>query len=98
MIAKIRLVTLHRPSNVDDLQVISKIIDSLSFIQKNTINFPIHPRTLKNIKSMGLLSDLELIPNLHITGPLSYLEFIKLMKDSRIMITDSGGIKRNYIF
>ena len=42
---------------------------------------------------MGLLSDLELIPNLHITGSLSYLEFIKLMKDSRIVITDSGGIQ-----
>ena len=88
------LVTLHRPSNVDDLQIISKIIDSLSFIQKKIpLIFPIHPRTLKNIQNMGLLSDLELIPNLHITGSLSYLEFIKLMKDSRIVITDSGGIQ-----
>ena len=47
---------------------------------------------------MGLLSDLELIPNLHITGSLSYLEFIKLMKDSRMMITDSGYPRGDYIF
>jgi UDP-N-acetylglucosamine 2-epimerase (non-hydrolysing) len=85
------LVTLHRPSNVDDMISLQPILQTLDLLsQKIQIVFPVHPRTLKNI----FLYKLEhLLKNLIITEPLGYFDFQKLMFDSRLVITDSGGIQ-----
>jgi UDP-N-acetylglucosamine 2-epimerase (non-hydrolysing) len=84
------LVTLHRPSNVDDSNQLKSILEIIQEIAKKyTIVFPMHPRT----KSM--LSKLEGIDssNFLITDPLDYFRFIKLQKGALLIITDSGGVQ-----
>ncbi len=73
------LVTLHRPSNVDELENFLKIFNALEEIQKSVkVVFPIHPRTQKNIKNFGLEKRVKSLKNLFLTEPLGYLDFIKL--------------------
>lgn len=82
------VMTLHRPGNVDEEEqlnsLIREIVNSSNGIP---ILFPVHPRTRKNLGKIGLEH-----PNLHYTDPLSYLEFNYLVKYSKAVITDSGGI------
>jgi len=91
------LVTLHRPSNVDNKDNLKKIIEIFKDI--NRINpeldiiFPIHPRTVKMLNKFKLKTQIEAINNLIITEPLGYIDFLKLMVDSKIVLTDSGGIQ-----
>ncbi|MGK0174660.1 MAG: UDP-N-acetylglucosamine 2-epimerase (non-hydrolyzing) [Ulvibacter sp.] len=82
------VMTLHRPSNVDAMENLGTLLD---IINKNVgdkkIVFPIHPRTKKMYDQLGMNFE-----NLIITGPMSYLEFIYLIKNALGVITDSGGI------
>jgi UDP-N-acetylglucosamine 2-epimerase (non-hydrolysing) len=82
------VMTLHRPSNVDGYENLRKL---LSIINENVgdkkVVFPMHPRTQKMFKQLNIAFD-----QLIITGPMSYLEFIYLIKNSSGVITDSGGI------
>ncbi len=88
------VVTLHRASNVDDEVVLKGIVDALEEIQKEIkIVFPVHPRTYKNLEPNGLYARLESMSNIVVTEPLGYLDFLKLMSDAKIVITDSGGIQ-----
>jgi len=88
------VVTLHRPSNVEQHKAVTRILDALTDIQKQTkVVFPMHPRTYKNLKSNGLLKKLEDLPNMLVIEPLWYLDFLKLMSETKLMITDSGGIQ-----
>ncbi len=86
------LVTLHRPSNVDEEKSLKEVIAMLNhFSEKRKIVFPIHPRTRANIKAFGL-EDL-LNENIILTDPIGYLDFISLVKNCELVITDSGGIQ-----
>jgi UDP-N-acetylglucosamine 2-epimerase (non-hydrolysing) len=88
------VMTLHRPSNVDNPEVFGRILDALELIQRDVpILFPIHPRTSKNFDGSALRERIRSIPNLRLLKPLGYLDFIKLMKTSRFVLTDSGGIQ-----
>jgi len=88
------VMTLHRPSNVDDKSVLGNIFATLDIIQKDMpIIFPIHPRTQKMLEKFNLDKAVENMPNLILTGPLGYLPFLRLMSQARLMITDSGGIQ-----
>ena len=88
------VLTLHRPSNVDNKKSLEHVIDILDKIQqKIKIVFPIHPRTLKNINKFKLSQKLKNQKNLVITGPLGYLDFMNLMINSRFVLTDSGGVQ-----
>ena len=88
------VVTLHRPSNVDDAVTLGSILDAFEEIAKEmAIVFPTHPRTRKNIASMGLEKRLTSIAGLTTPEPLGYLDFLKLMADSAIVLTDSGGVQ-----
>jgi UDP-N-acetylglucosamine 2-epimerase (non-hydrolysing) len=88
------LVTLHRPSNVDDQQKLAKICDSLLKISKRiSLIFPVHPRTNKNLNQNGLWEKLSNTENLFIDEPISYIQFMSLVFDSKFLITDSGGIQ-----
>ncbi len=88
------VLTLHRPSNVDDPSTFNRIVDALKIIQKNIpIVFPIHPRTHKNLSNNGLVERINELPNLQVIEPLGYLDFLKLMSSARIVLTDSGGIQ-----
>jgi UDP-N-acetylglucosamine 2-epimerase (non-hydrolysing) len=86
-------MTLHRPSNVDNRENISKILDAVREISTSApVVFPIHPRTLKNIETFGLKSLLD-TKNVITTSPLDYNDFLYLWKDSCLVITDSGGLQ-----
>lgn len=84
------VLTLHRPSNVDDSAVLKGIMGAISEFSKSMpVLFPVHPRTRKRISESGIgLSD-----NIILTEPFGYLEFLKLLADSRLVLTDSGGIQ-----
>ena len=88
------LLTLHRPSNVDVPEVLSGILDALAEIQARLpIIFPAHPRTVKRIQEFGLEEKLAAMLDLRVTEPLGYLEFLNLMANARLVLTDSGGIQ-----
>lgn len=87
-------MTLHRPSNVDSKETLSeifKIVNSIS--QQMTIVYPVHPRTKKMIEQHDFLVKFEGLDNLIMTEPAGYIDFIKLVKESCFVLTDSGGIQ-----
>ena len=82
------VMTLHRPGNVDEETQLNNLIrEIVNSSHGIPILFPVHPRTRKNLEKIGIEH-----PNLHYTDPLSYLEFNYLVKHSKAVITDSGGI------
>jgi UDP-N-acetylglucosamine 2-epimerase (non-hydrolysing) len=84
------VVTLHRPSNVDDIRMLSSIVDALSVISEDLpLWFSVHPRTRERINMSGLVMPARI----HMTGPLGYLDFLALMEGSAAVLTDSGGIQ-----
>ncbi len=91
---KFGLMTLHRPSNVDDKVHLQNLLNTIGLItEKLPVVFPIHPRTLKKINEFGLRKEFDSLKGLLVSGPLGYLEFISLLKDSMFLLTDSGGIQ-----
>jgi len=88
------MLTLHRPSNVDDPNTFSRILDALEVIQKDMpILFPIHPRTRKNLAELGLQDRMDSLSNIHLMDPIGYLDFLKLNSCATVVLTDSGGIQ-----
>jgi UDP-N-acetylglucosamine 2-epimerase (non-hydrolysing) len=88
------LLTLHRPSNVDDPKILERLCQTLIRIaQKIPLIFPIHPRTRKNIESLQLMPALEKEEGLLISGPINYIRFMNLVFNCRFALTDSGGIQ-----
>jgi UDP-N-acetylglucosamine 2-epimerase (non-hydrolysing) len=84
------VVTLHRPSNVDDEQTLTRIVDALSEIGAQLpLIFPVHPRTRKRLDGLGI----RLPESIIALGPLAYMEFLNLFKDARLVLTDSGGVQ-----
>lgn len=91
---KYTLVTLHRPSNVDEKENLEKILRIFAEVaSKSKIVFPIHPRTRKRIEDFGLLEKVNEISGLELVDPQGYIEFLRLMKDAALVLTDSGGIQ-----
>ncbi len=87
-------MTLHRPSNVDQKETLTGILDALDTIQQRLpIIFPVHPRTRERIKEFGLSERVSAQPRLMLTEPLGYLDFLQLYSNSRLVLTDSGGIQ-----
>ena len=94
MNGKYAILTLHRPSNVDDKENFAGILGALETIgEQIQLVFPIHPRTEKMAKSFGMYEQLESIPNIVLTGPVGYLDFVALMASSTLVLTDSGGLQ-----
>ena len=88
------VLTLHRPSNVDDTVVFARILEAIKIIQNDMpVIFPIHPRTRKNLMSCSLGTLVEEMPGLHLIDPLGYLDFLHLMSNAKVVLTDSGGIQ-----
>ena len=87
------VLTLHRPSNVDDKQVFSGILDALLAIaERLPIIFPVHPRTRAKIDEFGF-ADTIASSNLRLTEPLGYLDFMRLYSGAKLVLTDSGGLQ-----
>jgi UDP-N-acetylglucosamine 2-epimerase (non-hydrolysing) len=88
------VVTLHRPSNVDNREVFVSILHCLQEIAiKIQLLFVVHPRTAKNLEEYGLLSLIEGDENIMAVGPQSYLNFLSILESASLVITDSGGIQ-----
>ena len=88
------VLTLHRPSNVDDASTLTRILSALEKISKHLpIIFPAHPRTRRNIMEFGLTERIEGMSNLRLIEPLGYLDFLRLFSGARLVLTDSGGIQ-----
>jgi UDP-N-acetylglucosamine 2-epimerase (non-hydrolysing) len=86
---RIALVTLHRPSNVDNSENLRRILDSLrQASERIDIVFPVHPRTRQRIADLGITT-----PKLHFHDPMPYIEFLSLQTRAAVVITDSGGIQ-----
>jgi UDP-N-acetylglucosamine 2-epimerase (non-hydrolysing) len=91
------LVTLHRPSNVDDLDWLRELLEALSDISSHLgIVFPVHPRTRDRLNELGFCNPAG--SRLRIVDPLPYLEFIALQRRALVVITDSGGIQEETTF
>jgi UDP-N-acetylglucosamine 2-epimerase (non-hydrolysing) len=94
---KYGLVTLHRPSNVDEPEALIKIIQTLGEISEDLpVIFPIHPRTKKSL--MACSSNITENGRFHLIDPVGYLEFLALQKNATVVITDSGGIQEETSF
>ena len=88
------ILTLHRPSNVDEPAVLAGILDALEKIQRlMPIIIPVHPRLRDSLKRLGLKRRFDAMGGLRAIDPLGYLDFLKLMSEARLVLTDSGGIQ-----
>ena len=86
------VLTLHRPSNVDDRETLKRILGALEAIGKRVpIIFPVHPRTRKMMTELGLEAASD--SGLRLIEPLGYLDFLRLYSGARLVLTDSGGIQ-----
>ncbi len=100
------LSTIHRPSNVDNRKNLFKIISIFNEISLTVSNYnpnikivlPAHPRTLKMLKSFRLSNKINRIKNMLLIEPAGYTDFIKLLGESKLVITDSGGIQEEATF
>jgi len=87
------LITLHRPSNVDTKENLEKILEILKILSERVkIFFPIHPRTKKNLEKFDLEKKIRNL-NIILSDPIGYLEFLNLTMNSKLILTDSGGIQ-----
>ena len=88
------VLTLHRPSNVDDPRVLGGLLDALEVVQSELpILFPVHPRTRAKLLGFGLGPRVAAMTGLRLIDPLGYLDFLRLMSCARVVLTDSGGIQ-----
>jgi UDP-N-acetylglucosamine 2-epimerase (non-hydrolysing) len=92
--ARYGVVTLHRPSNVDDPAVLKNICGLLADISETIpLVFPVHPRTLAKLDEHGLLAEMKKSERLFLPEPINYVRFMNLVFNCRFVITDSGGIQ-----
>ncbi len=88
------IVTLHRPSNVDDPAVLGMLVDQLcAAATRLPLVFPLHPRTRQRLEKAGLMDTLAGAPGMHITEPMGYIRFMSLVTGAVLAITDSGGLQ-----
>jgi UDP-N-acetylglucosamine 2-epimerase (non-hydrolysing) len=87
------VLTLHRPSNVDEKQIFENLLDALSETsRKIPIIFPVHPRTRGNIEKFGFAEKIA-ESNIKLIEPLGYLDFMRLYSGAKLVLTDSGGLQ-----
>jgi len=88
------VLTLHRPSNVDDAATLGRVLDAVATIANRLpVVFPVHPRTRKQMQATGMQAKLDAVPALRLCDPLGYLEFLSLTSGARLVLTDSGGLQ-----
>ena len=88
------VVTLHRPSNVDDRETLTALLEVLQDVsQRLPLVFPVHPRTLARIETFGLQSLVEQSEGIRLLEPQGYLDFLCLTSEAKVIVTDSGGLQ-----
>jgi UDP-N-acetylglucosamine 2-epimerase (non-hydrolysing) len=90
---KYALVTFHRPVNVDSREALKKVVEILRGVSKKIkVVFPVHPRTMGKLKEWRFLDKIK-DSNIVLTEPKGYIDFLKLVKESSCVISDSGGVQ-----
>ena len=89
------LATVHRPSNADERETLTAIVDALTDCGR-TVVFPVHPRTRKNLEAFGLWDALS--AKVKLLPPADYLDFLGLLMDAAKVVTDSGGVQKEAYF
>jgi UDP-N-acetylglucosamine 2-epimerase (non-hydrolysing)/UDP-GlcNAc3NAcA epimerase len=87
------VVTAHRAGNVDDPRRLRLLVELLESLPLPAV-LPLHPRTKARLEESGLLERLEQVEGLQLTLPLGYLDFLKLVRHARAVLTDSGGVQK----
>ena len=96
---KFVLMTIHRPALVDVKEEIEKLLSLIQHLSVNyKIVFPIHPRTVNNLKKFNLYDEFNKIDNLILSEPMDYFAFQKLIANCKLILTDSGGIQEESTF
>lgn len=95
----IAAMTFHRPPNVDEKDNLTRLISTIIKLSEYfTVVFPVHPRSRINIEKFGLNIKIKGNKSIFFTEPLGYFDFLKLVKESKLVITDSGGIQEETTF
>jgi len=93
------VMTMHRPSNVDNRERLLSLLDTIERITDLVpLVFPMHPRTHNKFEDFELADRLDAINDLILLEPLGYLEFLRLMEEAGVVVTDSGGIQEETTF
>jgi UDP-N-acetylglucosamine 2-epimerase (non-hydrolysing) len=88
------VVTIHRPSNVDDVETLTRLVHLLVDVARIVpIVFPLHPRTRGRLEQANLIEKLRAAPGVQVIAPAGYLEFMSLVMDAAFVLTDSGGVQ-----
>jgi UDP-N-acetylglucosamine 2-epimerase len=87
------LLTAHRPGNVDVTERLERLVDLIEALPARVV-FPVHPRTEVRLEEAGLFDRLEAATHVELTPPLGYLDFLKLARHARAILTDSGGVQK----
>ncbi len=96
---KYGVITLHRQENVDNYENLLKLLRILELVQARLpLVYPIHPRTVRRLREFDLEGRIRSLEGLILTEPLGYLDFMKLVADARLVLTDSGGVQEETTF
>ena len=88
------LVTMHRPANVDDPVRLRGLVSALVQLSKRIpLVFPVHPRTQSRLEAFDLMAKLQGDPQIHLDGPVGYVEMLRLQASARLVLVDSGGMQ-----
>jgi UDP-N-acetylglucosamine 2-epimerase (non-hydrolysing) len=88
------VATIHRPANVDRRDQLQAVVDALHATASTCpVVFPVHPRTLKRLEEFGLWSSLAANGAIRLVQPMSYIEFMSMVRGARAVVTDSGGVQ-----
>ena len=88
------VLTLHRPSNVDDPKTLGRLLNVLVDVSwELPLVFPLHPRTKQRLQQSGLAARLDAAPGIRQLPPAGYLDFLALTSQAKVIITDSGGLQ-----
>lgn len=90
-------LTLHRAENTDNPERLRNIVDALLELKEVKIVFPVHPRTIKTLKNLDLHQKLVDAEHIKLLKPVGYLDFLVLLSNSKMVITDSGGIQEEAV-
>jgi UDP-N-acetylglucosamine 2-epimerase (non-hydrolysing) len=93
------VLTLHRPSNVDDAAMFGPLLQAVGTIsRKLPIVFPVHPRTRARLDRFGLGATIASVPDLRVVAPLGYVDMLALVERAELVMTDSGGVQEETTF
>lgn len=99
MPSRYAVMTMHRPSNVDRQEGLTRLVETIECIADLVpLVFPMHPRTRNRFDKFGLADRLHAVDDLILLEPLGYLEFLRLMEEAGVVVTDSGGIQEETTF